>query len=137
MPKIHPINVDHTSVDISNDGTKETLEKSGSHDVAMTTNQDQASWDGEQEVKSSLSLKDLTAALLAPAVYIEPRSEKNNNDEESEVSRRPTVERIDTQLKMKALKALKAPSEKPKFSEAPLAPISSEESEQTYSIFCL
>lgn len=135
MPKIHPVDdrqeVKESQADTSDNDVTNPREGSGANDVSMATSADQQDMDKrEEEVKSSQSLKDLTSALLAPAVYVEPRSEKDETASDETV-RRPTLERIDTQLKLKAIKALKSTTETAKFSAPPIAPIKSSKTDGT------
>ena len=125
MPKIHPSECekeDNFSEQESKDSNDlEPIRDKDASDVTMTTNplDDRRE---EERAETGQSLKDFASALLAPAVYVEPRSQKE--EVTSQAAKKPTIERINTELKMKAIKALKTPKDTPKFETAPLGPIS-------------
>ena len=126
MPKIHPLECekeDNVSEQESKDNNDtEPIRNKEASDVTMTLNPLDDRREEEQRAEMGQSLKDFASALLAPAVYVEPRSQKE--EVTSQVAKKPTIERINTELKMKAIKALKTPKDTPKFETAPLGPIS-------------
>ena len=125
MPKIHPLECekeDNVSEQESKDShDTEPIRDKLASDVTMTTNPLDDKREEEERAETGQSLKDFASALLAPAVYVEPRSQKEVT---SQVSKKPNIERIKTELKMNAIKALKTPKDTPKFETAPLGPIS-------------